>query len=165
MTTLKMRKLLVFDLDETLVHASKYELGRPADLLCPPYYVYKRPFINELLAKLSPSYNFAVWSSSSPEYVNFLVPILFQHFRVEFAWAADKCVQRVDVRSNGYVYIKDLRKLQKFGYALDQVTILDDSPEKIVRQPRNHMMISPFVGDEKDGALIEIADDLLRRAG
>lgn len=58
-----MRKLLVFDLDETLVHASKLELGRPADILYPPYFVYQRPFLNELLTNLSPSYNFAVWSS------------------------------------------------------------------------------------------------------
>jgi RNA polymerase II subunit A small phosphatase-like protein len=160
-----MRKLLIFDLDETLVHASKRELGRPADILCPPYFVYKRPFINELLAKLSPEYDFAVWSSSSPEYVNFLVPALFGSFRIEFAWASDRCVQRVDLRSNGYVYIKDLRKVQKFGYALDQVTILDDSPEKIVRQPRNHVLVSPFDGDEKDEKLLEIAHVLLRRAG
>jgi RNA polymerase II subunit A small phosphatase-like protein len=160
-----MRKLLIFDLDETLVHASERELGRAADILCPPYFIYKRPFINELLAKLSPRYDFAVWSSSSPEYVNFLVPALFGPFRIEFAWASDRCVQRVDVRSNGYVYIKDLRKVQKFGYALDQVTILDDSPEKIVRQPRNHILVSPFYGDEKDEKLLGIVNDLLRRAG
>jgi RNA polymerase II subunit A small phosphatase-like protein len=140
------------------------ELGRPADVLFPPYFIYKRPFVNELLARVSSRYDFAVWSSSSTEYVDFLVPLLFGHFPIKFAWGADRCIQRVDMRSNGYVYIKDLRKVQKFGYALDQITILDDSPEKIIRQPRNHMLISPFEGSDTDDELLKITNDLLRQA-
>jgi hypothetical protein len=36
---------------------------------------------------------------------------------------------------------------------------------KIVRQPRNHVLVSPFYGDDKDEKLLVIANDLLRRAG
>lgn len=62
--------LLIFDLDETLVHATTQKLGRPADFQYYPYFVYKRPFLFELLIDAEPLYDFAVWSSSSREYVN-----------------------------------------------------------------------------------------------
>jgi RNA polymerase II subunit A small phosphatase-like protein len=70
-------------------------------------------------------------------------------------------VQRVDPKSNGYVYIKDLRKLQKFGYSIDEITMVDDSPEKLVRQPRNHVHIAPFTGAKDDQSLLDLADKLI----
>jgi RNA polymerase II subunit A small phosphatase-like protein len=59
------RKLLIFDLDETLVHASSSQLAHASAFEHAPYFVYQRPFIRELLTATSPFYDFAVWSSSS----------------------------------------------------------------------------------------------------
>ena len=159
------RKLAIFDLDETLVHATTVVLGRSADFECPPYFVYRRPCIEELLAAVTPLYDIAVWSSSSQAYVDAVVAqVLGSAFDVKFAWAEDRCVQRVDVRSNGYVYIKDLRKVQGRGYAVEDITMVDDSPEKVARQPRNHLQVKPYFGDVEDRELLAIADVLLHRA-
>jgi carboxy-terminal domain RNA polymerase II polypeptide A small phosphatase len=83
---------------------------------------------------------------------------------VKFAWAVEKCVQRIDIRSNGYVCIKDLRKIQSQGYSLDQITIIDDSPEKIGRQPQNHIQIESFLGQKNDRELLAIAAKLHARS-
>lgn len=49
----------------------------------------------------------AVCSSSSERYVEAVTAELFgTTFPVAFSWAVSKCVQKVDSRSNGYVYIK-----------------------------------------------------------
>lgn len=158
--------LLIFDLDETLVHATAYALSRSADFECPPYFVYTRPYVREMLLAVAPFYDFAVWSSASKDYVDFVVAMIFENdFPLKFAWAVDKCIQRVDVRSNSYVYIKDLRKVQSHGYELSQITILDDSSEKIARQPKNHLNLSPFLGQVEDFELLRIRDVLLKRAG
>jgi carboxy-terminal domain RNA polymerase II polypeptide A small phosphatase len=103
-------------------------------------------------------YDFAVWSSASAPYVSEVAAHLFgDRFRLKFISSVERCIQRVDIRSNGYGYIKHLRKVQGQGYGLDQITMLDDSPEKISRQPRNHLKVSPYFGNPNDNALADIA--------
>ncbi|MFZ6733729.1 HAD family hydrolase [Undibacterium sp. Ji42W] len=161
----KQRPLIVFDLDETLVHASTADLGHPATLTLTPYFVYQRPFLAEMLEQLAPNDDLAVWSSSR-EYVDAIVAQVFgARYPLKFAWSVERCVQRVDIKNNSYVYIKDLRKIQGQGYTLDQVSIVDDSPEKIVRQPRNHVVIIPYLGDQNDRALIDIVETFKLRTG
>lgn len=158
------RNLLIFDLDQTLVHATTEGLSRRADFEYPPYFVYKRPFLCELLSATKLLYDFAVWSSSSKEYVDAVVGEIFADFDVKFSWAVERCVQRVDTHSNGYVYIKDLRRVQSQGYPVERITILDDSPEKIARQPRNHLRVKPYYGLEDDRELLAIAEELVGRS-
>lgn len=62
--------LLIFNLDETLVHATTEQLARPADFEYPPYFIYKRPFLLDLLIAAKPLYDFAERSSYSREYVD-----------------------------------------------------------------------------------------------
>ena len=112
--------LLIFDLDETLVHAATEQLARPADFEYAPYFVYKRPFLLDLLVAAKPLYDFAVWSSSSREYVDAVVAEIFAGFDVKSSWAVERCIQRVDAQSNGYVYIKDLRRVQSHGYPVER---------------------------------------------
>lgn len=156
--------LLIFDLDETLVHATTQQLGRTADFEYAPYFVYKRPFLFELLRTAEPLYDLAVWSSSSREYVDAVVAEIFAGFDVKFSWAVERCIQRVDAQSNGYVYIKDLRRVQSHGYPVERITILDDSPEKIARQPRNHLRVKPYYGLDEDCELLAIAEELVVRS-
>lgn len=43
------RRLLIFDLDETLVHASEFALAHPCNFEVGPYLVYSGPFACELI--------------------------------------------------------------------------------------------------------------------
>lgn len=42
-------RLIVFDLDETLVHATEVPLSSPEAFQAGPYFVYVRPFASELI--------------------------------------------------------------------------------------------------------------------
>jgi len=44
------------------------------------------------------------------------------------------------------------------------ILMVDDSPEKIARQPRDHVKITPYVGQVEDVELLALAADLVRRA-
>ena len=159
------RRLLIFDLDETLVHATLTALPREADFTVEGYCVYQRPGLPACLAALAPLYDFAVWSSASRSYVDAVVEHLFPGpFALRFAWAVERCVQRVDMHANSYVYVKDLRKVQGQGYMVDDITMLDDSPEKLVRQPRNHVAIPPYLGAADDVGLMQATQVLIARA-
>lgn len=76
----------------------------------------------------------------------------------------ERCIQRVDAQSNGYVYIKDLRRVQSQGYPVGRITMLDDSPGKIARQPRNYLRVKPYYGLDEDRELLVIAEELMVRS-
>ena len=149
-------RLIIFDLDETLVHATERDLGYPCDFEVPPYRVYRRPHVQELVEFAGSRFDVAVWSSSSDEYVAAVVDRLFSIAQPKFAWSVSRCVQRIDAKSNGYVYVKDLRKVQKFGYSIEEILIVDDSPEKIARQPKCHIHVEPFLGNRDDTELLRV---------
>ncbi|MFC7518289.1 HAD family hydrolase [Herbaspirillum sp. GCM10030257] len=144
-------KLIIFDLDETLVHATMNKLSYAPDFEVSPYVVYIRPFAAELLEFTATHFDIAIWSSSSAVYVEAVTERLFRPLYLpRFSWAVEKCVQKVDPRTNGYVYIKDLRWVRKHGYDVDEIIIIDDSPEKIQRQPRSHLHVAPFTESPSD---------------
>jgi RNA polymerase II subunit A small phosphatase-like protein len=107
-----------------------------------------------------------VWSSSSEFYVERVTAEVFgTAFPVAFSWAASKCIQKVDPKSNGYVYIKDLRKAMKHGYTADEIVMIDDSPEKLQRQPTRHLCLPPFTGDPSDTELLGVMERIKAMSG
>jgi RNA polymerase II subunit A small phosphatase-like protein len=152
-------RLIVFDLDETLVHATEVPLPSLDAFRVGPYFVYIRPFASELIRFCVSHFEVAVWSSSSERYVEAVTEKLFgTSYPVAFSWAVSKCVQKVDPKSNGYVYIKDLRKVLKHGYAADEIIMIDDSPEKLQRQPTRHLCLPAFTGDPLDTELLGVIE-------
>jgi RNA polymerase II subunit A small phosphatase-like protein len=152
-------RLIVFDLDETLVHATEAPLPYAHTFQVSSYFVYVRPFASELIKFCASHFDIAVWSSSSERYVETVTAALFgTTFPVAFSWAVTKCVQKVDPRSNGYVYVKDLRKAMKHGYAADEIIVIDDSPEKLQRQPTRHLCLPAFTGDPSDTELLGVIE-------
>lgn len=152
-------RLIVFDLDETLVHATEVPLPHLDAFRVGPYFVYVRPFASELIRFCASLFEVAVWSSSSERYVEAVTEKLFgTSHPVAFSWAVSKCVQKIDTKSNGYVYIKDLRKALKHGYAAEEIIMIDDSPEKLQRQPTRHLCLSPFTGDPLDTELLAVIE-------
>lgn len=155
------RRLVIFDLDETLVHATETPLERAPDLAIPPYSIYVRPHLNNLIEFAREHFDLAVWSSAQREYVAEVARHLFgTHTPLRFVWSVERCIQRPDPQTNSYVYIKDLRKVQGQGYPVELVTLVDDSPEKVRRQPRNHIRIAPFRGEATDNELIGLQGKL-----
>jgi len=152
-------RLIIFDLDETLVHATAVPLSSPEAFRVGQYFVYVRPFASELIRFCASHFEVAVWSSSSERYVEAVTEKLFGiSYPVAFSWAVSKCVQKVDPKSNGYVYIKDLRKALKHGFAADEIIMIDDSPEKLQRQPTRHLCLSAFTGDPLDTELLGVIE-------
>ena len=62
----------------------------------------------------------------------------------------------MDMESREYYRIKDLKKIKKFGFDLEKVLIIDDSPEKLTRNYGNHIPVIPFKGDPDDDELFKL---------
>jgi TFIIF-interacting CTD phosphatase-like protein len=167
------RKLLVLDLDETLVHAAPAPLARRPDGEVPPYFVYKRPGLDEFLAFCAREFVVAVWTSASADYAQGVIRAVFPPgYPLEFVLTRERCTWRVDPLSGEEAWIKDLKKLKRRGYGLGRIIVVEDSPANLARQYGNVVPVTPFLGDAGDSELPLLAgflgslrdvDDVRRR--
>ena len=82
------RHLLILDLDETLVHATRQPLDYAPASQVGPYAVYRRPGVQDFLASVARHYRLAVWTSSSAAYAEAIVTLLFAGASaLDFVWS------------------------------------------------------------------------------
>ena len=145
-------RLLVLDLDETLVFATDIPLHRKPDWIFNEYSIYRRPHLEQFIKHCLTTFHIGLWSSAGEEYVSFMANQLFpEPNSIKFAWSGKRCIHR----SSGISNIKDLRKLRRFGYLDHEILIVDDSPEKVCRQPKNLVRIAPYDGKLDDVELLK----------
>ena len=142
--------LLILDIDETLLHATVQPLAHNPDCRIGPYEVYLRPYLAEFLEETSRLFKLAIWSSSSPDYVQAIVSqVIPASVSLEFAWSRDRCITRIDPEWHSYYYVKDLRKVKRCGYDLNRTLIVDDTPRKVERNFGNAIYVTPWFGDNR----------------
>lgn len=159
------RILLVLDLDETLIHATEAPLDRPADFNVFGYHVYRRPHLTEFLTACLASFELAVWSSASDDYVELITREIFSGIPLHFVWGRSRATLPRIIRADDYLYwptdhrhyVKPLAKAKKLGWPLSRMLIVDDTPEKCVRNYGNAIYAHPFEGDPADNELILLA--------
>jgi TFIIF-interacting CTD phosphatase-like protein len=155
--TVPTPKLLILDLDETHIFATKEPLDRPADFQNSDFVVYRRPHLGSFLHFCLQNFRVAIWTSSSRAYANFIVANLFEDLsRLDFVWSAERCTTYFDRDRDERVELKVLAKLRRRGYRLEEVLVVDDSPEKHWRNYGNLIRVAPFEGDSTDDELVEL---------
>lgn len=155
-------KLLVLDLDETLIYATEEPLPRPEDFTVGQYFVYKRPDVDEFLQYCRAHFLMAVWTSSTRLYAQEVVAKLFPaDYPLQFVFARDRCVRRFNFELQDEYHVKDLKKVKAKGFDLEQMLMLDDSPEKLQRQYGNLVRIREWLGDTSDRELALVQQYLL----
>ncbi len=147
--------LIVIDLDETLVYASETPLSRPADFSVFSYFIYKRPNVDSFLSNLVSRYKVAVWTSSGNLYAEGVIKAIFPDpSLLAFVWDSRRCTRAYDPEYMFGHPIKDLKKVFRMGYKMERVVMIDDSPEKIIRQYGNFLRVNPWKGDLEDRELL-----------
>ena len=155
------KKLLILDLDETLVFATERPLARAADFQVGPFHVYRRPGVAALLDSCFELFDVAVWTSSSPLYAEEVVGAIFPDpARLVFVWASDRCTRAYDPETGEHCSQKNLKKIKGRGYSLGSVIAVDDSPEKWRQSYGNLVRVAPYYGAEEDAELPLLASYL-----
>lgn len=153
--------LLVLDLDETLIHASKEPLDRPADFAEAAYHVYKRPYLDDFLERMAAHFTIGIWSSAGDVYVRSVAAQISTDIPFHFVWGRSRCTMRLSSDRDHYYPEKRLAKLKKQGFVMEQVLIVDDTPAKARANYGNAVYVSPFTGDASDTELLQLGDYLL----
>ena len=149
-----IKKLLILDIDETLIYATAASLPRQADFLVGQYHIYKRPFLNVFLKNCLDWFEVAVWTSSTPSYAIAIVSEIFENPKtLSFVWASDRCTVAYDHERFEYYNRKNLKKVKRKGYRLESIIAVDDTPQKWERSYGNLVRVNPFEGEETDDEL------------
>ncbi len=150
-------KLLVLDLDETLVYGTQQELTVASSFAVGEYYIYERPYVREFLDFCLAEFQVAVWTSASEEYAAQVVTQLFGRVdKLVFLWARDRCTLQFDHREWVYLYTKNLKKAKRFGHALERIVVVDNTAAKWKRQYGNLVQVADFEGDQSDNELVDL---------
>ena len=157
-----MKKLLILDIDETLIHATETPLDREADFRVAQYYVYMRPHVQQFMEFCREHFHVAAWTTATPDYAALvLAHICSEDYPFEFVWCRDRCTFRGEGYDGNLRWLKDLKKVRKQGWSLDQVLMLEDQPANLLRHYGNVIRIDPFDGDPEDMELKRLMPFLL----
>ncbi|MDZ4835183.1 MAG: HAD family hydrolase [Candidatus Melainabacteria bacterium] len=150
----RKKPLIIFDLDETLIHSRQEPLGRDADYVLERLHVYFRPNAVELILAASKNHEIAVWSAGSPLYVDSIVSQIFPaHLEPLFIWNREHCSAKFEISYLQTMFSKDLHKMRDFGYDLKNTLIIEDDPLKIRDFGANAIIVSQYFGEEGDDEL------------
>ncbi|CAM9335275.1 unnamed protein product [Chrysoparadoxa australica] len=154
------RKLLVLDLDETLVHSSfrpvpnaDYILDIQVDSTYYKVFVLKRPGVDEFLERMAELYEVVVFTASLSQYANPLLDALDPKGTITSRLFREHCVFH-----EGY-FVKDLTMLRGNNDLTDTI-IVDNSPMAYMFQPENAIDTTSWLEDPRDRELEVIGDFL-----
>jgi RNA polymerase II subunit A small phosphatase-like protein len=146
------RKLVIFDLDETMIHSSYNLLPNNKNFIRYKYlFIYLRPHVIEFVKRISQSYDVAIWTASKSDYAKFIIrncslkelPFIFIKTRVH-------CKKKSN--SNGQLkYYKDLTTIN--DYPISEIIIFDDLPGS-VHPIENTIKVTEYRGSEIDDFFI-----------
>lgn len=154
--------LLILDLDETLIRGQETPLEGIPSFAVGPFLIHKRPHLEAFLAYALEHFSVAVWTSASRDYALGIIQAIFPDpAALEFVFALEQCTRRNNEYTLEPYWIKDLRKIKK-KFPLEQVIILDDSPEKLERHYGNLVRMPAWEGKPLDTALLEVIPFLER---
>ncbi|MGB1205959.1 MAG: HAD family hydrolase [Chitinophagales bacterium] len=147
------RKLVIFDLNGTILHATKNRLRHEPQFQARQYHIYIRPNVFEVLEKLATHYDIAFWSSGSNWFVDSVVEqLLSKHIKAAFQWGSSQCtyVNKTLVPGRFEIYRKDLQNVVKLGYQWQNILMIDDTPIKILPNDKNVIQPKTYTGKVLD---------------
>ncbi|XP_068322438.1 uncharacterized protein [Pyrus communis] len=151
------KRIVLLDLDETLVHSVTGPPPKKFDFVVRPrirgkimtFYVVKRPGVDEFLEKLGNKYEVVVFTAGLREYATLVLDRLDRKRVISHRLYRDTCTE-----VNGR-FVKDLSGL---GRDLSRLVIVDDNPNAYCFQPENAVPIRPFVDDVADRELRRVLE-------
>eukprot|EP00128_Syssomonas_multiformis_P001079 Colp12_sorted_trinity150504_noHs@25003 len=152
----KKKKILVLDLDETLIHSSLRGYSREYDLKVEVFtdkfaclfYVCKRPHVDYFLSKVAEWYTVIVFTASLREYADPVIDMLDQgKGLISKRYFRESCVQ-----SFGN-YIKNLAMIEP---DLSNILIVDNSPGAYEHHPENAIPIETWEDNPRDECLLDL---------
>ena len=143
------KKVVIFDLDETLIYNSSREFPQQAPIIFP------RPYYYDLFVKVSEFYDIWVWSASERHYIDSVLKNMDPYKTyVKRVLSRNDCT----LSREGYL-IKDVGRFLNLD--LSQVIIVDNNAASFILNAENGILVSSFNGNFNDIELLNVIGLLL----
>jgi RNA polymerase II subunit A small phosphatase-like protein len=163
-----MKKLLILDMDETLLHT---ECFRDIDYLEEGsydfkfplggggwsndehwYFTLKRPFLDEFMKYVFDNFKVAIWTAGGSDYASEAISRAgIDKNKLEFFWTSERCTMKYDFETGFRYGVKNLEKVHKsLGWNLNNVLIVDDVQKTAINNYGNLIHIKEFCNDRSD---------------
>ncbi len=166
-----MKKLLILDLDETLIHTETF---KEADYLeegtfdfkfkINDYYYFtrKRPFLKEFIDYAFNNFEVAIWTAAERDYAKIILKESnIDESKLEFFWTKERCTIKLNYESQKHYGVKNLSKVRRIGkWDLKDILIVDDIRETAENNYGNLINIKPFVYQSNDTELLKLTSYL-----
>jgi RNA polymerase II subunit A small phosphatase-like protein len=157
------KKLLILDIDETLIFATEAEIGRTADFEIEGYYVYKRPYLSEFLAFCFDTFDVGFWTTATQRYGDEIVGEICPKGNLPvLLWTRSKCTWSYDEELQERILVKKLEKLRRKGFRSESIIAVDDKQAVWRFSYGNLVNVRPFEGDPADNELLLLIEYLRR---
>ncbi len=150
------RKLLVLDLDETLVHSSAARLEREPEHRVFNYFVYERPGVRQFLQECFEQFRVGIWTASTAPYAREILSRVTDISRFAFIWSREHCSIATHPVTRRFDLLKDIGQLELAGYNPADIIFVDDLPHRLCLSADNIIQVRPFTGDRADRELDEL---------
>jgi CTD nuclear envelope phosphatase 1 len=172
---LKKRKLLILDLDNTLIFTNTNNEEKKEDFQiifdekC-YFYGYKRPYLDKFIDYIIQYFDIAVWSAGNEYYVNSIIDSIFgdRKYLLQFVYYKTHCHK--SEHNGNEIFVKYINKSDSSllsgsainiqTHSLDNIIILDDNYHAISKNLDNAIRIKSWHGDKNDDKLLECIDIL-----
>jgi len=157
-------KIIMLDLDETLVRAEPYVFGKAYNDIISvkvgedqhqSFGVFVRPFTQEFLEVISRNHRLVVYTASVQEYAEKIVQVIDpkrQYF--------DEILSRQHCTFINGMFVKNLNIATQYGVQLENVTIVDNYVHSYALHLDQGIPIKPFYGSKDDKELLDLANML-----
>ena len=147
-------KLLILDLDETLIYSVESPLEKLPDFSFGQFCTYKRPYLKEFLQFCFNNFEVAVWTAATESYAVEIVKNIFEKNQIPtFFWSRVRCSFSYDEELRESILTKKMWKIRRKGYDLKKVIVVDDSPEQWGSSYGNLVRVKKFLGEGDDNEL------------
>jgi RNA polymerase II subunit A small phosphatase-like protein len=149
------RILIVFDLDETLIHSTLSESDRPADFMFREHFVYVRPHLNTFFKKSNEHFDFGIWTNGGEVYTGEIIKKIIPSFiGLRFVWPRSMFINGVPQTLDTLREPKNLRRLIVNGYDPCRVLVIDDNPDESVIDYGISIEVQAYYGQPEDCELL-----------
>jgi Dullard-like phosphatase family protein len=160
-----MKKLLILDIDETLIHTESvpddYADMYDYDFIMSSrkgsqYYTKKRPYLDQFLTYAFTNFDVAVWTAAGEDYAKLVLSNIGVNVSdLKFLYTKENCTLKLDYELGSYYGVKNLNKI-KNKYDLNQVLIVDDIALTAKNNYGNLIQVKSFVNDYDDTELLKL---------
>lgn len=149
---MKNKKILVLDIDNTLIYACHHEI-KDADcgvysIGKDVYRIYKRPNVDCFLEYVFENFNVAIWSSAWMEHIENVIDYLkIDKQKLLFIYDSKKCTQHYSNQDDTIYILKKFHKLKRKGYDLTQIIGVDDNYSTYMLNYGNLLPVKAWFGN------------------